>query len=562
MKKIAILTALALLGVLQASVAWNAHLLAVAQGRASGPNKIVQALELANRVYPWNDLVHFELGRALFEQAAETLADPGVRDAALVRSSRSFQTALRLNPGSAAVHFHYAQALLYMSYLSLPVPRPYFEEYKKAASLTGHNSQIFFEVGRVLLSRWVSLSAEERDFALDILGRAMAGKSEDRLADLLETWRLGGGDPAVIDRIIPRDAAHLRAYARFLGERSLFVEVRQTSLARAEHLEFLRAKNDLLRGERALDYYQGAEASDHLRACLRSLDSIRFYQSLAGLELIDPKEFLSVHKAALRLLAQDQIERTRSLDDPHRTIARFLDMEDQVPVLSDFERFLRERGLLGETGTDGIGDLRALAFRMTLDFRQNRYRDIVRAGDLLSSSYLVIPESGRPAYARILGLLGESCLKLDSVYEAEDYFRKALEIAPNDLAVLLGIERCYERLNDGPKAAEARRTIGALLSPAIYELDPKPIEKGGTRTVELVLDGRPQAFRIEFESPGAGARPLVAVIFNGRVVREGFLEEGALAFPASPRVGPNSIEIAAVGEALNPLRIVLSEVSR
>lgn len=552
MKKIVLLAALAILAILQASVAWNAHLLTVAQDRAAGPRKVVEVLELANRVYPWNDLVHFELGRVLFEQASESLGDPGVRDAALLRSSEAFMTALRLNPGSAAVHFHFAQALLYMSYLSLPVPVPYFEEYKKAATLTGHNSQVFFEVGRVLLSRWGSLSTEEKDFALDILSRAMAGKREDRFTALLETWRLSGGEPSVIDRIVPEDAALLRAYARFLGDRSLLLEVRKTALARAEHLEFLRAKNDLLRAERALDYFQGVEAAAHLRSCLRALDSIRFYQSLAGMELIDPNEFRSVRKTALRLLVQDQMERTRSLDDPEGLLARYLELEDQVPALGEFESFIRERGLLGEAGTAAarIGDLRALAFQMTLNFKQNRYRDIVRAGDILSSSYLVIPESGRSSYVRILGLLGESCLKLDYVYEAEEYFRKALDVASDDLEVLLGMERCYERLNDGPKAAGVREMIEGLLSPARLELDREPIDKGGMRTVELVFDGRPRAFRVEFESLQAEARPLVAAVFNGRVVWEGLLEEGALAFPASPRVGPNSLELVAVGEAL------------
>ena len=41
-----------------------------------------------------------------------------------------------------------------MSYLGLPAPLGYFEEYKRAAELTGHNSQIHFDVGKVLLGRW------------------------------------------------------------------------------------------------------------------------------------------------------------------------------------------------------------------------------------------------------------------------------------------------------------------------------------------------------------------------------------------------------------------------
>ncbi len=558
MKKLATLIALALLAVLQAAVAWNAHLLAVAQEGRRGPGEAVRTLKLANRVYPWNDLVHLELGRALFEQAAETLGDPGARDEALLRSSKAFMTALRLNPGSAAGHFHFAQTLLYMNYLSLPVPMPPFEGYKRAAALTGHNTQIFFEVGRVLLARWEELSAEEKDFTLGILEKAMSGRSEDRLSVLLEAWGLGAErDPAVIERILPEDPSLFRSYARFLGERSTRLAARHGALAKAEHLEFLKAKDDLARAERAIDYFQGEEAETRLRSGLRALDSVLFYQSLAGIELIDQGEFETVRKTVLRLLVQDRIDRTRSLDDPDGMLDRYLDLEDRIPVLGEFEAFLRERGLPGEGGlaAGGIGDLRVLAFRTALDFKQNRYRDIVRAGDALASSYLVVPDSGRPDYVRVLVLIGESCLKLDFVYEAENHFRKALEIAPGDLGALLGIERCYERLNDGPKAAAVRRTIEGLLAPRRLDLDLPPVGKGRAFSVDLVLDGRPQLIRIEFEGPRPEAVPLITAVFNGRVAWEGRLEEGAVTFRTAARTGSNALRVEVLGGPVRPVRI-------
>ena len=558
MKKLAVLAALTLLAVLQASVAWNARLLSVAQDKMGAAGEVAATLELANRVYPWNALVHAELGRVYFERATGSLGDPAVRDASLARASEAYARALRLDPGSADVHFHFAQALMYMSYLSLPVPLPYFEQYKRSAALTGHNSQIFFEVGRVLLSRWGSISAEERDFTLGILEKALAGRDEERFTVLLETWSLAVGDPAVIDRIVPDDAALLRRYARFLGERSLSLEVRQETQARAEHLEFLRAKSELARGQRALDYFQGREASGYLRSGLRTLDSILFYQALAGAELIDPREFHEVRKTTLGLLAQDQIERTRSLADPDRLIARYLELEDQIPALGEFDRFIRERGLLGEAGGSiaQTGDLGALAFRMALDFKQNRYRDIVRAGELLSAGYLVIPESGRSSYVRILGVIGESCLKLDYVYEAEKHFRKALDIDPDDLEILLGLERCHDRLNDRPQAAKVRRKIEGLITPPRLDLEPGLIPKGGSRTIGLISDGRPRSVRVEFDVPAEAPGPLVAAYLNGRVVWEDRLERGAFTFRAGPRVGPNVLQLVAVSGPVRPLRIV------
>ena len=187
---------------------------------------------------------------------------------------------------------------------------------------------------------------------------------------------------------------------------------------------------------------------------------------------------------------------------------------------------------------------------MALDFQQNRYRDIVRIGDLLASSSLVISPSGKTSYVRVLGLIGESYLKLDYVYESEKYFRMALEIEPENLGVLLGIERCYDRLNDEDKAAEARHTIDRLVTPGTIDLGGRLLRKGESFEEVLVTDGRPRKISLEFAPAAAGSRPLVAVFFNGRVVWEGTADSGSASFPASPRLGGNSLKIAAVSDSV------------
>jgi hypothetical protein len=549
-KKTLLLFALAVLVAFQAAVAWNAHLYWKAKAPAAGPEERIRLLQRAAAVYPWNDLVAFELGKAAFERGAEALGNPAERDALFSRSVGSFLRSLRLNPGSPEVHFHFAQTLLYMDYLSLPAPVPYFEEYKKAAELTGHNSQIYFEVGRVLLARWETLSAAEKDFTLDILRKTLSGKDEGRLLDLLETWNLEVRDTSLIDRILPEDAGLFRAYARFLGEKSLAPEARRTALARAEQLDLLRAKNELDLGRREAEAFRGAEASAHYARALEALGAIKFYQALAGRELFDAREYAETLKSARRLLAMNRIEETRSLADADGAIAAYLEIEDEFTPLGEFEAFIKERGLLGEapTAASPAKDLQALAFRMALDFQQNRYRDIVRVGDQLASSSLVISPSGKASYVRVLRLIGESNLKLDYIYEAERYFRMALEIEPENLSVLLGIERCYDRLNDEDKAAEARRTIDRLVTPVTIDLGGRLLRKGEAFEEALVTDGRPRRISLEFAPAAAGSRPLVAVFFNGRVVWEGIAGAGPVSFPVSPRPGGNSLEITAVSD--------------
>ncbi len=556
MKKIALVAALVVIAVVQADIYWNAHLLDRAKEEATDPAGKEKILELAGRVYPWNDQVWFELGKALFEKGTESLGEPRVRDAALAGSVRCFLEGLRLNPGSAAAHFELAQSLEYLRYLSLPAPVSYFDEFKKAAALTGHNSQIYGEVGKVLLARWESLGPEERDFTLDILRKMLAGKDRQKLRDILEVWYLHGQDEAVIESVLPDDSGCLREYARFLGEKSLSLEPREKALAKAESLDFLKARSELSQSQRSFEYFQGDDAPARLSTCLRLLESISFYQTLGREELIDPKEFAELRKTAYLLLAKSQVDKTRSLSDPDHFLETYLALEDQPLAVGEFEKFLAERGLPGKDESPSRPrDLRALALELTLDFKQNRYRDITKAGELVEKGAVIIPEAGRAYYARILRLVGDSYLKLDDIYEAEEYYLKALAAGPEDLDGLLRLERCYDRLNDDQKTAEVRRRINALLSPAEIDLGRRALEKGAPVRIGLVCDGRPVMLTVTFENLRPGSRPLLAAFFNGRVVREGFFEVGSMSFPVTPAAGTNSLVLETINGPVALIRI-------
>lgn len=552
--RIAALAGLAALTAFQAAVAWNASLYWRARA-ASRLEERARLLERARAVFRWNELVDFELGKVRFERAVEALGDPVARDADLETSVRDFLRALRLNPALPAVHFHFAQALLYMSYLGRPTPVAAFEEYRRAAGLTGHKSQIFFEVGLVLLGRWEALSADEREFALGLLRRVFTSSDEDRLRTLLEAWHLHSGDETVIERVLPDDPSFLRHYARFLGEKGLSLEARWRALARAEALEARRAREELDRARRAFELGRRDEASRLIFSGLKTLEGVRFYQGLTGLELYDPRQLEDVRKGLHRLRVMARIDETRSLDAAADDAAAYLALEDEFTALSDLESFIRERGLLGEgpTAASPVRDLETLAFRVRLDFALNRYRDIVRAGDLLRSSSLVISGAGRPSYARVLGLVADSHLKLDNVYEAEAYYRAALEVWPDDLQVLLGLESCYGRLNDDVRAAETRRLIERIVSPPVLDLGGRTIARGQAFETALVTDGRPRKLQLEIAPTDPETRPLVSVVFDGRVVWEGRVGDAQPAFEARPRRGPATLRIEAVS---GPARLI------
>jgi hypothetical protein len=555
MKKALILAALGLLGLAAVCSYANIHLYYAAKAMTDDPAARIRLLEKANRVFPWNDLVHFELGKAYFERGVEDLGNVISRDADLRRSFASFERSLRLDPGALQAHFQFAQSLLYMTYLSLPAPVSYFEEFKKSALLTGHNSQIFFEVGKVLLSRWTGLSPAERVFTSDILERMLAQKDKEKLASVLQVWDIDARDYALMDTILPDDPATLRLYARFLGEKALSVEARQKAISRAESLEYLTAEGEAEAGQRALDSFRTAEAVTHFSACLSILGNIKFYQALTGEILIDPKEYADLRRSAYLNLAKCRIEETRSLESAEPDLEAYLSLEDRSSAVGDLETFLKERSVLPAEPALNAKDLKPLVFQLRLSFRQNRYRDITRIGASLEQGLVFVPEAMKADLLETYEIIGDAFQKLDYIYEAERFYDKALAGRPGSLALLLKIRKGYERLNDEAGLLKADKAILAALTPAEQVLGGVPVPKGTERAIPLVLEAGRIALDLAFEASGEGLGAVASLEFNGRVVWEDRVGPAGCTVKAEAATGTNSLVLGAVSAPVFPVRL-------
>lgn len=555
MKKALILAALGLLGLAAVCSYANIHLYYAAKAMTDDPAARIRLLEKANRVFPWNDLVHFELGKAYFERGVEDLGNVISRDADLRRSFASFERSLRLDPGALQAHFQFAQSLLYMTYLSLPAPVSYFEEFKKSALLTGHNSQIFFEVGKVLLSRWTGLSPAERVFTSDILERMLAQKDKEKLASVLQVWDIDARDYALMDTILPDDPATLRLYARFLGEKALSVEARQKAISRAESLEYLTAEGEAEAGQRALDSFRTAEAVTHFSACLSILGNIKFYQALTGEILIDPKEYADLRRSAYLNLAKCRIEETRSLESAEPDLEAYLSLEDRSSAVGDLETFLKERSVLPAEPALNAKDLKPLVFQLRLSFRQNRYRDITRIGASLEQGLVFVPEAMKADLLETYEIIGDAFQKLDYIYEAERFYDKALAGRPGSLALLLKIRKGYERLNDEAGLLKADEAILAALTPAEQALGGVPVPKGTERAIPLVLEAGRIALDLAFEASGEGLGAVASLEFNGRVVWEDRVGPAGCTVKAEAATGTNSLVLGAVSAPVFPVRL-------
>jgi len=201
--KIFLLTVIMLVAVTHVIIYWNQHLYYEA-GKIGETEKRIKVLEKAEKFYPYNDLVFYELGKAYHELGMNSLGEEGRSRIQLQKSMSQLNRSLGINPPSYFGHFYLARTLHDLSFDSPSYENLAFREFKKAADLAGENTEVFYEVGKVLLSQWNSLPQKERDFTLGMLNQVFEGKDTDRIRSLFYVWEIDVGDYAVWKGLFPR----------------------------------------------------------------------------------------------------------------------------------------------------------------------------------------------------------------------------------------------------------------------------------------------------------------------------------------------------------------------
>jgi len=571
LKRVFLLGAIAVIGVASILMYWNVHLCYRAKEKTENPEKKINILKSANLFYPANDNVFFEMGKSFFDLGMENLDDKTISQDYLQKSVQHFTRSLKINPASYFCHFNLAQSLLYLSYVNSGFEGDPYEEYKKAALLAGHNSQIYFEVGKIFLSLWPKLTEEDRDFAQETLKKILERKDPQMNQAVMHIWEMNVSDYRVMEEMLPEDASIYRMYAQFLGEKSLSKDERQRYLAKAELLEFERAKDEYLSGEGEFQYYRLKEASRSFLSSLRRLERINFYQNLVNQEWINVEEFLELKKSVYLNLAKCTLEEGKDFKQAEGYLRSYLAAEEEVAAVGELESFLRLRGYVKEGFGASFDDLGRLYFQILLSFKQNRYRDIMKVGRLLEQSFVVVPEDKKDEYVKVLQLVGDSYQKVDYIYDAGESFRTALEIDPGNLRTLLRIRQNYERLNEEEKIWEIDEQIERLLTPRKMDLKELEIKRGKRTAYTLVLDGSELFLDLNFRvGEGRGVQPLISVFFNGRIIWEDYLslEEGIgqeanaiLSLPVKSIVGENSLVVIPLNRSVELIRLALRRVS-
>jgi len=539
---------------------WSQHLTYKAMAVEDAARR-VDILEKAAAFWGWNDAARYELGKAYFDYGYANLGNEGEGREHLRKAARSHVRALRLNPANYYAHYDHAQALFYLDHLTPGEGEEtdFLGEYKKAAMLTGHRNEIYYQVGKMFLSQWEGLSGEDRDFTVRLLKRVTEMGNMEQFQSILHTWDMNVGDYAVMGQILPDNPQILRAYARFLGERSLDLGERQRVMAKAESLDLRFAKDQFTEGENQLRYYRVARAEPHLRNCLRILDRIHLYQGVAGMSQIDVAEMANMRRTAHLDLAKCGLMQGKTLKELEEHLFAFLKMAESVADASELEGYLRNNALLGRSLEDSANDLWLLDFHTLLYMKLSKYRDIKNIGGLLGKSFLVVPEEEKDHYVRVLGRVAQSHLITGNFYDALEYYGRALEVDQDNVGILLGMRRNYDRLNEERELRRIDEKLEEVLSPRVMDMGKRKVKKEARLVQTMVLDGSRVTLGIELENgdglQDSGVFPLVCVIMNGRVVWEDYVSGGVVSVVVETEEEANRLEIRPVNRAVTLGRI-------
>lgn len=556
-KRIFFMAVILTAAVLCTLIYWNQHLVYEAEDRVETEERIA-VLEKAARIYPWNDLVFYELGKAYHDLGVSSLGEEDRRGLHVQKSIGQFRRSLRINPTSYFGHFYLARSFQNMSFDDSSYGEKAREEYKKAAMLAGRNVEVLYEVGKVFLSQWPSLSGEDREFTLSILNRVVEGKDRERIQSLFIIWEINGEDYEVMDRMLHEDPQIYRYFAEFLGERSLSLEERLKYLSGAEFMEFQRAKDAFEKGDSALFYFRLKEAQSQFKSCLDILAKIHFYQDISALQnRIDPVEFEELEKKALLNLVKSRLERGEEIKDVEDVLWRYLEKEGSAAAIGELEIYLRGKGLGKEATGAKFDDLGRLSLELYLSLKEGRFRDNMSVGRDIMRSFGVVPEGQEERFVKILEIVAESFQRVDFIYDSIDFYNRALEWDPENLEILVRLRRNYERLSANAKILEIDSKIQEIVSPQEMEVG-RTVNKRGTYRQSLVLDGRKIDLGLHFGKGEEKREPLISVFYNGRVVWEDYLEGDTISIELEPILGENMIQIVPVNRRVELTKITYS----
>lgn len=514
--------------------------------------KQVSVLTKADKLFPWNPNIHFTLGNIHLETGAFLPGDREKSRFHFEQAVGSYEKSLRLNPISPYTHFSLGRTLYNLSFYVPDYADRSFAEYRKAALLSGHNTSIFFQTGKIFLSRWKELSEEDREFTIRILKRIMENAEREKMKEIMQTWHMNVKDYDVMHNILPEKALMYRRFARFLGEKSLSIQERLRLLSEAESLDYQQACKLQEDAENKYFNYDMSGSFSDFHQCLHFLRRIKFYQNLSGDKFIDKTEYDQTLTSVLLYLVKSGLDSGREFNEIKGYIEEYLHRENQVSAVRDLDEFLQERRIIGNEFMGNLENMDRFYFHIYLAYKENRYQDIMRIGRSIKDSIVMISDDNRAQYVRILQLVGDANQKADYIYDAVEFYRKALDADPANIQTLVRLRQSLSRLSKEKEVDQINEQIDQLISNQHSSRRDEGIFKGEQFHRKIIFDGTDVLLNIDIENEIRGESPLISISWNGRAAWEDYLvtESGEqmnmILLPLETDAGENDLIIEAV----------------
>lgn len=560
MKKFIAMTVLVILGGICVLIYWNRHLYYKAD-KTDDMKKKIHVLKQASNLFPWNPDIFYQLGNLHLTTGVHFAGEKNMSKSHFEQAAEYYEESLRLNPVSSFTHFSLGRTFYNLSFITYESMDRSFAQYRKAARLSGHHTPIFFDTGKILLTRWNDLDEENREFTVKVLKRIMENAEAAKCRELIQVWDLNVRDYEVMQKILPEKADIYRMYARFLGERSLSVRERHRYLTEAESIDFNQACELHEQAENDYFAYYMRSAFEKFQMVLAMLKEIEFYQNLSGLLLIDRQEYEKTYKSTLLYLVKTGLESGLKFHEIKDYLQDYLKMEEQAGAVREIDEFLQGHRIIGNELTGDLSEMEQFAFHIYLAFRENRYRDIMRIGRSFRESFVMVPKKNQQEYVRILQLVGDANLKTDYIYDAVEFYKAALNADPDNLDTMVRLRQSLIRLNKDSEAREIGKKINEIITAQKINWRDKELPRAGGYTQDLILDGQKMKLNFVFERQENEELPLVGIFFDGEVAWENYLdgndngEKAIISLPLDSQIGKNRLRIRVLNRRIRLLEL-------
>ena len=177
--------------------------------------------------------------------------------------------------------------------------------------------------------------------------------------------------------------------------------------------------------------------------------------------------------------------------------------------------------------------------------------DIIKVGDTLQKGYFFVPEYEKEKYVEVLRLIGDSYYRINYLYDAANFYNKALEVDPGSLEILLSLALIYERLSNDEELRKINEKIENILSQKEIDFENFLIKRGESFLQRVMFDGEKIILNLHLKSMEEEVNPWISVFLNGVVVWEDYTMTEVISIPLETKVGENTLRVVSGNASIN-----------